>query len=339
MILIILTLSCFAFGSSYVTENRCYGKLFRLPTKYTPPLFNGRLYFTGSKKGESRRLVIGDLQIKDPRFNVNISSVTLTDLTEKDDGTFSVSVKGGELHDVIRLKISDCAELVKRPFNGVFSHNVKEVEFVEFTDISRQDPTRVMWNRSSPRTNMGGRGQAKYDVWEIYSLTHADAGFYNFRKKDNTLESRINLDIYAKTRYLNGDDVKASGGKVVLKYSWSNTRTIRFISKQSRQRLMLVKDGSPTGEDYSLNGDFMFDNMDLIRRITMISDGIEINRVVSKDSGIYDFLDKDGNVAYIVVLEVDEDGEQQHLFFSYVRKTTNKLLLIISIHFNFNNSL
>ncbi|KAM7389710.1 hypothetical protein PAMP_023673 [Pampus punctatissimus] len=310
MILIILTLSCFAFGSSYVLEQQqCYGKNFRLPFKYTPPLFNGRLYFTPSKGGQSRRLVMENSEMKDPRLKVS-NSVILTGLTEKDDGTFSASINGGKIHDVIRLKISDCAKQVERYYYGYYSHNVEEVEFLEFTHISRLDPTWVIWNRSAPRTNTGGRGQVKDNVWKINSLTQADSGFYNFRKKDNSLESRINLTIIVDTKYLDGDDVKMSGGRLVLQFPWSNTKNIRFTPKGSKESMRLVEDGNLIEKDW--------DDMDLTRRLRMVREGMEIDRVVSTDSGRFEFTDQDDNLALVVMLEIDDEHVPASLYVAII---------------------
>lgn len=42
----------------------------------------------------------------------------------------------------------------------------------------------------------------KWDVWEITTLTQADSGYYNLRKKDNTLLSRKLLTVEGDDRNL-----------------------------------------------------------------------------------------------------------------------------------------
>lgn len=45
------------------------------------------------------------IQAKDPRIEVFSDSVYFTDLKERDDGTYSISIDEDRQYDVIRLKI------------------------------------------------------------------------------------------------------------------------------------------------------------------------------------------------------------------------------------------
>ncbi|XP_044220677.1 uncharacterized protein LOC122991108 isoform X1 [Thunnus albacares] len=184
-------------SSDVIQKDVCYGGT----SQFRLLFFYGRMYFTPSKTGGSRKLVMEKGKVKDPRFKSSPYSVTLTKLTERDDGTFSVSIAGERPFDIVKLNILECAEQVVRSYKAMYSFNVpREAEFLEFTPILSVDQPRVLWNRTDPQTNTGGRGHVKHNVWEISELTQADNGLYNFRKKDKTLLSRIKLIVKANTR-------------------------------------------------------------------------------------------------------------------------------------------
>eukprot|EP00064_Thunnus_orientalis_P020819 superscaffoldBa00005948_g20967 len=307
MLLTILTLSCFALGSSIndhdYTEydhKRCYGRDFRFPFEYTPPGFRGQIYFTPSKTGGSRKLVMENGEAKDPRLKVSLNSVTLEHLTERDEGTFSISVDGNRLHDVIELEITECAEQVVRSYNGRYSYNVpREAEFLEFTPIFRLDQSRVLWNRTDPQTNTGGRGHVKRNVWEISELTQADNGFYNFRKKDKTLKSRIKLIVQEHKTYY---DAKVNE-ELHITYPVAFTPwNMAFTPKGEKKSIMLMRAGNMVEED-----DSMSESLNLIGRLQEVNEGIEIYPVESTDSGAFEFRDQEGNLVLVVQVKV-EDG-------------------------------
>jgi len=71
----------------------------------------------------------------------------------------------------------------------------RKVEVVEFTPLKSLDLSITLWNRTNPQTSVGKRLQVRNNVFSISLLTQADNGYYDFRQKDNTLESWIYLEV------------------------------------------------------------------------------------------------------------------------------------------------
>ena len=96
----------------------------------------------------------------------------------------------------------DCAEEVERSLYSMYSgHIPREAELLEFISIPRiRDKPYVLWNRTNPRTRKGSRVLVQGDSWKITKLVESDNGFYNIRKKDNTLISRIKLTVKGNGR-------------------------------------------------------------------------------------------------------------------------------------------
>lgn len=85
----------------------------------------------------------------------------------------------------------------------MYSLNVpRQAEYLEFTPLHSVDQTKVLWNRTNPQTYKGGRVKVKWNIAEITTLTKADSGHYNLRKKDNTLLSRKLLTVEGDDRNL-----------------------------------------------------------------------------------------------------------------------------------------
>ncbi|XP_044220676.1 uncharacterized protein LOC122991107 [Thunnus albacares] len=310
MLLKVLTLSCFALGSlphflliegsdDVIETEVCYGRNVYIPFDYVPTFYPERMYFTPSKGG-SRKIIMENGEAKDPRLRVSRTSLTLTDLTERDDGTFSVSFSIGRIFDILKVKILECAEKVKRSYNGRYSHNVpREAEFLEFTPIFRLDQSRVLWNRTDPQTNTGGRGHVKHNVWEISKLTQADNGFYNFRKKDKTLKSRIRLIVQEHKTYY---DAKVNEDLYITYPVAFTPWNMAFTPKGKKKSIMLMRAGNLVEED-----DSMSESLNLIGRLKEVNEGIEIYPVESTDSGAFEFRDQEGNLVLVVQVKVEDD--------------------------------
>lgn len=149
-------------SSAELKEKReCYGRSITIPFEYMTSVFNGKLYFTPTRG--RRRVLIENKQVrsscscdihsmqdlasvhivnydwdskcllsllswhiqsKDPRLTIRHFSAVLKDLTEKDEGTFSVSVNGDDYYtfDIIRLKVD--GENTTLMFHScIFKHN------------------------------------------------------------------------------------------------------------------------------------------------------------------------------------------------------------------------
>ncbi|XP_031175527.1 uncharacterized protein LOC116064437 isoform X2 [Sander lucioperca] len=293
LLLYVTTVSCVLFGGSSASEffekSMCYGRSLRLPFSFTPPLFNGQLYFT-PKKGGSRKLVMDKDEAKDPRLQISIGSVELTDLTERDEGTFSVSVGDAMPYDVIKLEIVECAYKMYRNYGKSYSYTVpRQTEFVEFTPLHSEDLPRVLWNRTDPEANKGSRWQMKGFILAIKNVNQADSGYYNFRKKDNTLLSRIRLTVKENNRHYH---TNVNERLLIQNPSFDATWTVTFTPAGEVENNTLMEAGNLVTDD---------------RRIQIMPKGIEINPVNIIDSGTFEFRDQQGHLAQIVIVEVEDE--------------------------------
>ncbi|XP_078116824.1 uncharacterized protein LOC144524437 isoform X1 [Sander vitreus] len=292
LLLYVTTVSCVVFGGSsagFYEKSECYGRTLRFPFSFTPPLFNGQLYFT-PLKGGSRKLVMDKDEAKDPRLQISIGSVVLTDLTERDEGTFSVSIGDAMPYDVIKMEILDCAYHEYWTYGNPYSSVAPTLtEYIEFLPFYSEDLPRVLWNRTDPQANKGSRLQMKGSIWEIKSINQADGGYYNFRKKDKTVLSRLRIVVAANNRryYTNVNE-----RLVIDSPSLDATWTVTFTPAGEVEKNTLMEAGNLVTDD---------------RRIQIMPNGIEINPVNIIDSGTFEFRDQQGHLAQIVEVIVKDE--------------------------------
>ncbi|KAM6952211.1 uncharacterized protein PEZ65_010451 [Lycodopsis pacificus] len=297
MLFLYATVAWVLFGgsSSDVTpEEKCYGTSLTLPISYAPLFFNGQLYFTPTKGG-SRKLLMDKGEAKNPRLKVQRGSVRFTDLTERDEGTFSTSYNNGR-HNDIKLTIRDCADKVLRFYGDMYSTTVpRQAEFLEFIPLHSVDQLKVLWNRADPQTNTGGRGRFKRNVWEIRNLNQADMGHYNIREKDNTLLSRILLEVRGFQRdYIR----KVNERLLILNPQGFTSWTVAFTPEGGKEKQSLMNEGN-LFTDYDL-GTFT-------GRMAAMHNGIVIDPVESTDSGTFEFRDQQGYLVQTVQVSVNPE--------------------------------
>ncbi|XP_039670295.1 uncharacterized protein LOC120567398 isoform X2 [Perca fluviatilis] len=227
-------------------------------------------------------------EAKESRLKISIGSVELTDLTERDEGTFSVSVDDAMPYDVIKLQIVECAYRMYRNYGKSYSYTVpRQTEFVDFTPLHGEDLPRVLWNRTDPQDNKGSRWQMKGFIWEIKNVNQADSGYYNFRKKDNTLLSRIRLTVKENNRHYN---TNVNERLLIQNPTFVATWTVTFTPAGEVENNTLMEAGNLVTDD---------------SRIRIVPKGIEIDPVNIIDSGTFEFRDQQGYLAQIVIVEVE----------------------------------
>ncbi|XP_054453644.1 uncharacterized protein LOC129090139 [Anoplopoma fimbria] len=290
MLLFYATLACVLCGgsSSDVTlKEKCYGKSLSLPFSYTPPIFFGQMYFT-PRNGGSTKLLMDNGEAKHPRLKVSLGSVKFTDLTERDEGTFSISKNNDERQDVIILTIKDCASKEMGVYWDKHSFDLpREAEFLEYTPLHSVDQPKVLWNRTDPQTNEGGRGRMRNRVWEIKNLIQADMGHYNLRAKDNTLLFRKLLEVRERYMYY---DTQVNKRLLIANLPGFQLWTVDFSSEEEEENQTLMHAGHLRTDNYWYSGPFK-------GRLFNSDDGLEIDPVESTDSGTYYFRDEQGNLA------------------------------------------
>ncbi|XP_033488498.1 uncharacterized protein LOC117260613 isoform X1 [Epinephelus lanceolatus] len=320
MLLLCVTVSCVLFGLSagFKNEEVCYGRNFRIPSSYTPPIFYGQLYHTPN--GRPEKLMMDNGEAKDPRLKVSSTSVELTDVTESDDGYFSISDGSDTLQDVIRLIILECAETETKYYGDMFSFDIpREAESLECNFLTFTGQPKVLWNRSDRDNSKGDRGQVKGNVWEIRSVSQQHMGSYNFRRKDKTVLSRIKLIVQERFRRY----VAYVNEQLLIKNPPVDTMwTVTFKREGAIHSKTLMQAGHLVEED---DWDF---NWNFAERIQVLRDGIKIDPVESTDTGLYEFRDLEGHLAQLVDVVV---YNEQPPTFIYVGITFGIIFAVIVI--------
>ncbi|XP_073343484.1 uncharacterized protein [Pagrus major] len=296
-------------GSSASVENLCYGKRLSFPTRYVPPLFRGQLYFTPSD-GRPRKLLMDNKEAKDPRLvYLPGQGLLLMDLKESDSGTFSASDERTKNDTIFIVKILDCSYQLKKYYGKTYIFDVsRRAEFMEFTSL-HTNQTKVLWNRSNPEASKGGRGEMKPGGWEIISLTTADSGYYNFRKKDNALLSRIRLTVEESFKHYNTN----VNGRLLIQNSFFEgvSWTVTFTTNGTQASQTLLKAGKVVIKDDQISTSFS-------GRIWVIHDGIEIYPVKSTDAGTFKFSDPQGNLAQVVTVTVNPELTPTYVYVAII---------------------
>ncbi|XP_074530621.1 uncharacterized protein LOC141793691 [Halichoeres trimaculatus] len=298
MLLICVTILSVVIGlsASYEREELCHGDRFTFPRSYSPPGFLNKMYFT-PRTGGSKRLVMDGGVIQDPRISVSNNKVYIADLTQSDAGIFSVTYS---FHDtmsfnVIKLVVSDCAKPDSQFYGETYYTDIPDqTEYVEYSPRLMDHPV-VLWNRSDPHTNQGGRRQVRRGLLKITSVTQEDNGYYDFRAKDRKVLSRILLTVEGK--YFTNK--KYAGEEHIIKYpSASSGWTVGVQLETGWQNIPLVNAGSLVTESNP-------DAWQFIGRVHLLRDGVKITNLETSDSGTYEFKDLQDNIGLTVQLEVE----------------------------------
>ncbi|KAE8285985.1 hypothetical protein D5F01_LYC15665 [Larimichthys crocea] len=289
MSLLYAIVTFFLFGSSTCLElvENCYGKTYKLPFAYRPPVFTGKLYFTPNKGG-SLKLLMENGEARDPRVKVSIGKVTFTDVKEKYGGIFSIAYRDETPLDVITLKVLPCSELVEKYYgNNWFYDSPEERKLLDFTPDNDTDQLLVLWNRTNPQSNKGVRGRMSYsDTWQMACVTQSDNGHYYFRKQDGTVLKTVQL-------LVKGHEVQRSatvGDDLFISYlvcggSW----TLKFTSDTQIETITLMKAGKWSKDLRSRSN-----------RASVFPNGIQFHSIDNSDFGTYKFIDSQGNVGMTV---------------------------------------
>ncbi|XP_051810629.1 uncharacterized protein LOC110965024 isoform X7 [Acanthochromis polyacanthus] len=286
LLLLLLTVSTLFSGSSADLHDVCYGERFFLfPFNFTPPLNNEEVILM-PRQGEIRTVMVNGTAIE-PRINVSHSSATLTDLSYRDEGIYMV----GD-HAMFTLRILDCAEKVEQYYGETWKLSLPEkAEILEITPLNRGNPPVVLWNRTNPQVKRVRRGQVIENFWQVENVTQSEDGFYNIRQKDNTLLSRIDLNVKEHTRHY----TKHVDEYLIIEYPWDNgTWYVKFLPKERTTDITLIDDGVKHSEKW-------FD-----WRLEILSSGIKIVALEITDSGTFKFRDKKYNLVLVTHLEMKD---------------------------------
>ncbi|XP_023131221.2 uncharacterized protein LOC111571996 [Amphiprion ocellaris] len=301
MLLVLFTVSTLFLGSSADHYKVCYGESFSLPSDITPPLYQGPVILMPSRGGPMRTVMDNGTAIE-PRLKISFTSATLTDLRERDEGTYFVGQ-----HSFFMLKILDCAKEVETYYGEIWRLSLPEkAEILEITPLNRVNPV-VLWNRTNPQVKSVRRGWVNQNFWQVENITQSENGFYNIRQKDNTLLSRTHLNVKEHVRHY----TKRVDEYLIIEYPWDNgTWFVNFRPKETTGDIILIKDGLKHSEKW-------FD-----WRLEIQSAGIKIVALEITDSGTFRFRDKKFDLVLVAHLEMkdkhDDDPPPPPLLLVYI---------------------
>lgn len=167
-------------------------------------------------------MLCGLLQSNHPRLKATVYSLTLTDLRETDEGTYSVSFGNSGVRDIISLKVLgenivlydtvkntllvvccipgynkhiltcallDCADEVTATYGHSFEIDIpRDAQYLEFVTLDRSE-SMVLWNRTGSQVRSKNLMVKKNEI-TVFDLTQKNSGYYHLRRNDNTLLSR-----------------------------------------------------------------------------------------------------------------------------------------------------
>ncbi|KAF6714854.1 hypothetical protein FQA47_013563 [Oryzias melastigma] len=279
---------CLSFVGSVLGSSRgfqikkvCYGDSVNIELK---SYYKGSLYFYPIAGG-ARKLLMDNREAKDPRLKVFSDSVTLTQLTERDNGDFVLLSSTGQNLNYLSLTINDCSKYVELFYGQEMMHIVpSNADLLEFTPLHRLDQPQLLWERTNPFRNYGGRRRVSGGLFRIYKITQEDNGYYNFRKKDKSVVSRIHLNVQEKTSYYNAKENE----KIILPFPWENGNWTVTFKQKNEEGISIMKSGRVDISVYRLS-----------RKLSFKSYGIEMCCLRLNDAGTFEFRDSAGNLALV----------------------------------------
>lgn len=235
---------------------------------------------------------------------------------------------------LLACALLECADEVTKTYGNSFYFNVpREAQYLEFIRLNSKE-TKVVWNRTGSLINKENLKINRNEI-QVHRLTQLDNGYYNIRRKDNTLISRkkvhvegngIKQDVYlyviknmiqftlfhtAKEVHLEATDKESL--YIPFRFN-SKPWTLTYISDGDDEEHTLIDKGIQVRDSYIY--------LPFKRRFSKYNDGVDINPVESRDSGTFYFKDLDGNLAETVRLKVY--GEQKE-----IRKNTEAVNIYI----------
>lgn len=91
--------------------------------------------------------------------------------------------------------LSDCADETMKVYGASYTFRIQpQTEYVEFEPLHSSEELMVLWNRSDSQVHKD-RLHVKWNKAKITHITQANAGYYNLRRKDNSLLARELLKV------------------------------------------------------------------------------------------------------------------------------------------------
>ncbi|KAJ8269384.1 hypothetical protein COCON_G00119910 [Conger conger] len=274
----------------YQNENVCFGQDFIIKGQYLNRKYTV-VSFTPSSPPGPNRIVFQNNTVQDPRYELENARFRVRDVTEKDEGKFTVQIgREGITLDRITLKVKDCSQREHLNYGDDFRLELLDsVAVLQFSHKDSPSQFVTLWNKTHPTEGTGKRGRVRGRYWLADKVTFADQGSYIQRNKEGRFISRQHLNIQAR-----GDTFFTPNGDSVvfpLKLLPSQVQ-LYFEPTDGNGKQQLVRNGRVLLPKYEY-------------RLTVEEDRMEIDELGSSDSGIYQIVDADGNVVYFAEVTVE----------------------------------
>ncbi|XP_036406772.1 uncharacterized protein LOC118792968 [Megalops cyprinoides] len=294
---ILLRLLCFAdlSAAALFSEHKevCYGKDFSITGIRTK-----KITFTPRSSWGPPRIVVENGTAVDPRYRWEDERLEVPEVTEKDEGVFTLSFKHGLLdYRSVRLTVEDCA----REVNVYYGESERlelppSAALLEFLPQGSSSQPVTVWEKPEAK-KVRGRYRSQY--FDLGSVTGADLGYYTARDADRKFISRTKVTLVAKyeTYHLSSGDVFS----LPLRIPTSQVQ-LYFTPVNDDTKLLLVR-----------NGMVEQDQEEFWARTNVDSGEIIIENVKPSDSGDYEIQDEKRNVILVTTLEVEAPAYANYL--------------------------
>ncbi|TNM98759.1 hypothetical protein fugu_013323 [Takifugu bimaculatus] len=310
-------------------EVLCAGKEFRLPVYST----SRTVTFTPDS-GEPKRVLLENTSVKDPRFKLTKGRMlVLREVTESDQGLYSIKLLSGFTYEILQLKVLDCIASYQRYYGENFEQNIPEnAALLEFSPLGAPAEAMpvVLWNRTDTEAGNAGRGRLEQggEVWVAERVSQVDQGNYTVRNVNGNVLSYSRLTVRAHS--FNFTRLIKQSMSLPLPVSHGN---LIFIPTQYPKTtsldesdpgpyygpVQLIREGKITDSDLRYKGLISF-------RVDGSKKEVVIVSLTPGHSGVYEIRDKDGNLVSSTVLQVGEKQNKWKSFYNSISASSGVIV-------------
>ncbi|XP_046872112.1 uncharacterized protein LOC124464118 isoform X2 [Hypomesus transpacificus] len=279
-------------GAYLETARVCYGTEYVIPSIFESYFIITKLFFKPSyPQGSPKTLVLDKLALKDPRYKSSFSTLRIPDVTEDDDGIFSIMYDDGITFDILRLEVTDCSSKAVLTYGSRFLQTVvSQASTLDFLPLESSEPV-VLWNQTDSQAGIEGMGVMESRSWVVSRVTQKHQGHYTFRKSDGRFLSRRNLEVEEQVEWYTLE----RGETFNINFFLDSTQfNLNYFQEGDPEATLLVRKGIEMYDDPTRN---RLEIMDRGFRFQMLN-------LENQDSGKFELRDQDNNLALVVWLNV-----------------------------------
>ncbi|XP_062332610.1 uncharacterized protein LOC134032613 [Osmerus eperlanus] len=288
-------LLCCCAGADLETARVCYGTDYVFPSNYESYFIITKLFFKPSyPRGSPNTLVLDKLKLKDPRYKVTVLTLRIPDVTEEDNGIFSVMYDDGITFDLLRLEVTDCSSKVELTYGSRFLQTVvNQASTLDFLPLDSSSKSVVLWNQTNNQAGTEGIGVMIGHSWVVTRVTQKHQGHYTFRNSDGRILSRRKLEVKEHVEWHTVD----SDENIVINFALdSDEYNLNFFPEGETEAILLIKKGRV------VYGKPINYKVQILGRRSNFA--FKIDDLENQDSGKFELRDQDNNLALVVWLKV-----------------------------------